>query len=411
MCSHIASIITLTIYWYIYRVSEPNYNINPHRFTHYFDLESGLLVVGEKSLGTFFHQNDAQPETVHRLGELLLDKTIGIDPERYPRLDVSEWPDRRYLKFGQWLHSVVTPPEAVRTNLTHDVIDRAYHLGLGPLHKSIVQPKRFGSLTHFYDELELIGHAQPGWYDHWPRDWFADYVEDVFRNKPPDETLTQTIARLAHAGEGPSRDVILAHADRLLVLLEERGYADVRSWSFDDYINWNVMFRMSNDRKPRMEDLAYLGGINRKRGPSLKAVVGNCGSVSNFQAAADERYPETARAMELRLQGRIEFLERRHKKGPLLLTAMHSEKFPLWLKVRHSAQYQLVHALKPNLPEEVKETAALKIRQRDYLTAVENLAGRIDKISQLRQAARSIHPDIEQDIWPKHNPEHLYIPK
>lgn len=387
-------------------INTPDYSVHPHRVPHFFDLQDGRLLVGESAYADAL-QKASDPTAIRALGSLLTDQSVQIDQTNYQELDVDHWTKGKYLKFGRWLHLVVTSPDESCSNLTETVIERAYHLGLGPYQNRITAPSRFGSLANFYSSLEITPKYSRGQYDRWSYDQFVNYLVELLITKPAELTLSDFVSQNAKDKTKPTLRIIRGHVGNLLPLLAERGYPNIRAWSRDDYIDWGVAFMHSNNGiRPKRDSINSLSA--KWRGPSTPSVYNHFGSLTDYQEEVRLKYEASLESMECRLNGQAKQLRAAKRGKFVLLSAMQAQYTPPWLGVRMASQYFLMEALHiPGMSPEKNEVVATLMRQREYEANVQRLSPGITR-SQIRALARN--KGLEEDIWPKHNPEYLYVP-
>jgi len=381
-------------------MSAPDYSKSPYEINQYFNLENGEVLVGECAALRAARISEF-PDSIRDLGELLLDQTLEIHPDQYERLNVEDWNLRQYIRYGTWIHRLVTPPDEVFTNLSETTLERSARLGLGPSVKRITASGRFGSYSNFYREIGTAERQSKGRYDHWPHGRFADHVVKAFLTRPNGMSTSDYLVELAQANEGPG----LAPLDT--ELLDERGYPDIRSWDKDTYKDWgSTVMAANNGKRIKRKYVRYLSG--RHRGPSPWAVNDKFDLLSTFQEQSAKRYEKLAEELEERRCTRTSQLVNRRSRPGTLIGLVRADHVPDWLAVRMSAQYMLLDAaLPPKISTPQKELLATK-GQRGFSNGTSLLIGEV-QLPRLRNLAEEM--DIHTDIWPRHNPEHLKVPE
>lgn len=382
-----------------------NYNLNPREVPHYFDLQEGQLVIGERAYHRSLN-NGTAPEHIRTLGTLLLDASHTIEPHFYDKMDVSGWREARYRKFGRWLDLAVTSADDHYSNVTQSLIDRSYRLGLGPSSARIAKPYNFGSLIRFYDEADINYSFAHGRYDNWPRDRFTDHVEHTYLTLEPGQALVATLTHKARSKEGPGVKIIRTHAGNILALLAERGYPDIPRWTDNDFIDWGVAYMLANGGVvPTKSRLDYLASV--RRGPTGRTIFNHFVSLVDYQEQVTAKHAETQKTIEQIIKERVAHMKARRQGNFLLIPTMGARYVPGWLALRMSAQYLLLDSLGAILPDDKKEVVATFARQRDFLARIQALVSPTP-VSNLCDRAQWL--GIQDDIWPKHNPEYLHNP-
>lgn len=212
---------------------------------HYYDLNSGKLIVGQEELDSFLSQ--AQDTTgVYALGNLLRNTDIevpGFVYQRKPKRTKAQ-----LLQYGKWLHRVAMEAEASdQRELNSTIIHRAGRLGIGPTIWEITKHPAFGTLSRYYAEIGITGTRRAGAFDGWSSLDFGEYIKRVAEELGRKPTRDDLLKKSKDDAKSPSLNVIISRTGSLGHAYELGGYPNARHWDKDDFISWGVRFMRAND--------------------------------------------------------------------------------------------------------------------------------------------------------------------
>jgi hypothetical protein len=267
--------------------------------SNFFDLQAGKLLIGDAAVHAFI-ECGGNPYDIVPLHEVLKNPTYSARAGDYDLLDTGQWSLQDYLSYGHWLESILNTEGRAKTGLTERSLIQSYYHGLGPSISKITAAMRFGSLTTYYSQLEVVPKYTAREYDEWGTSDFATYVENTFLDllnsgarHGSGSSIAKVIRARAKRGEGPSLQIINHRGGRIMQLLGSRGYADSRGWNEEEYIEWGVKFMFANGGTvPSTPALEYLA--KSRRAPRAKTITAKFGSMPKFQQRVAELYREDA---------------------------------------------------------------------------------------------------------------------
>lgn len=361
---------------------------------YYFDIMHGRLLVGSAAVNAHI-ESGGHPADLVELGSILTDESHEVPTDRYERLEVGDWGKSDYEAHGRWLLKVT---RSVRPDqrLDRSLLMRASFLGIGPVYKKVTSKDNYGSLANFVRAVGEKPHYKRNEYSGLPLEFFEDYLEQVLLCKPENTSLEDALWERSRADAGPSPDTIRRVAGNIRMLLENKGYPDIPSWTIGDYIDWGVQFMLANDGKtietPSLQTLSA-----RRRGPSTFAIETHFGGVMSYswqvETAYHERLKEVEKSKSLKLERLYNYIAKADENiiARVFIEAEEAEQ------IARAARIWVADKLLPDISNTHRAKLAMTKEPAAFVSLIRQLSPTTTE-GDIQEAALIL--GCYEDIWP-----------
>lgn len=209
-------------------------------------------------------------ENIRKLGELLLDQSVKLDPLDRNPLKYHEWRKKDYIRYGKWLLDILEPYDK---EVTARIIRRVHQLfDQGPSEHAIENSFEEG----MYGFHAAIGRPKKrkGLYAHWMFEDWVQWVDQVAEENGGEISEKIVRQRTKNGGDGPTWKIIksMGGIDQFKEAAGRKTYKN--RLSLDACIERGKQF----GRVPRWEDIETSSLL-----PSRNSVRKYAGSVANYK--------------------------------------------------------------------------------------------------------------------------------
>ena len=352
--------------------------------SQWFEMSTGSLVVGEAAYAERLEQSP--PGDLVPLADALLGYVSLESATRAPEGTYKKCPSDSDLEhYGMWLLKIIRTqdPEAV---VTSSVLSRAHTLGLGIGPEPI--GRHFDDLHEFRARLDVPHFSRDGAFKNWSTEDFvanASRLVSSLGGRKPNEGDYREWARV---GNGPGPNVIKsAMKGGLRKLNSHLGFPDIRSFEYDDFIDWGVRtMRVNEGQRLSTTSIAILS--KRSCGPSDITIYKNFGNLPAFFDKVEDAYLDSE-------QRRQEHAAELAATFDTLGVAQENAWTDAY-KQQFTARYIVAQRCLPNAPKEQLATLATNgpgtFTKSILHTNPELTAGHIELLA--------VRLEVFDDIWP-----------
>ncbi len=362
-----------------------------HQTQSYFDLATGQLLIGEEAYAAHIEAGN-HPGDIEKFGRILVSGTRMINAYDLPNIDHSNWPDSDTPVWIKHLHETIQREDPKRV-VTKEVILRAGFMGLIPRIRYFRDLP--GELSAVYNDAEVFDARQRDNFKHWTTREFVDYVQRLvvrFHGKPSYEQLKLACSE---PGNPNLRQIRYRIEGGVSTLYEMAGFPNIRTWGYDQYIEWGVKFMFANEgRLPTLPALRHLHA--QSLGPDVSTIYKNVAPFSKYKQLVQEDYDLEVEWRNAEREHKLMLIDNALSDGILSLSLYEiaqseDELISIW------AKYLVIERLLPNLEAQYKCQNSIIQRSDWFIRAIQRVnpeisAGRIEQTASLL--------GVFDDIWP-----------
>ncbi|MEX0881756.1 MAG: hypothetical protein WDZ34_02690 [Candidatus Saccharimonadales bacterium] len=317
------------------------------RAEYYYDIGSGVLLLGKVALGAHIEAG-GNPADIENLGDLLRNGVSNL-PTKSRGLDAASWERDDFISYGRWLVSVTAPPPNRKSKAINEkTLTRARDLGIGPNPYRLIKTAGFKNTNNYYRTLNIdTAHFRrgPDFFNDWDDQDYLDYIRRIgsrLGRRPTRDDLRNESLRNSLS---PSEYQISTRFGNYGNALEAAGYVVIANWGEKDYIDWGVKFMKANQGyQPSQKAIDFFS--QRGLGPSSSSVRMHFKQLTNFQGLVKTAYEQRATAWQERNLQLGKEIQEWLDEFRLPVEVLSGSKTPFEI-IRRFAHYKLLDVLLP----------------------------------------------------------------
>ncbi len=306
--------------------------------------------------------------------------------QRFPGMNAEDWTRSDDLTYGHWMVDTVSATEPAPA-LNRHILAQASRLGIGPSINHFRSRKTFGSLSGYYEALDILSGTRKRFlFRDWPSSRYVSRIQGLGKELGRKPTESEIMDRIGAGEKFPSPTIIRDVWGSYPQLLDECGWPDIRKWTKEQFEDWGVAFMIVNEgMAPKARQIDYLSA--QDRGPSsgmfyLSPYFDR--KLSTFQVVVREKYEQ-----------KLSYIDELISRGILPVSLFGDDPSP-YQRVRRVAQYRLLRRVDTDLSNGFHVLAAKNESSASFTSLVRQLKPRLSE-DDIYAIAREM--GIYDDIW------------
>lgn len=226
-------------------------------------------------------------KNIRKLGELLLDQSVKLDPLDRNPLKYHEWRKKDYIRYGKWLLDILEPYDR---EITARIIRRAHQLfDQGPSEHAIENSFEEG-VYGFHAAIDRP-KMKKGRFSHWEFEEWTQWIDEIAEENNGEVSGKIIRQRTKDGRDGPTWKMVKKIGGFEQFLKEGRRTYRQRV-NLETCISAGVRYARKNDGMiPGHKEAETSSEL-----PSTNSIYKYCGSIPNFKKLVAERLVSTDNA-------------------------------------------------------------------------------------------------------------------